>query len=367
MATNDGRNLLFLTLSRGLGGGIERYVSQLTEAAADLGYEWHRHDLLEGFDQRLNNGRRAVFSAGAARRVMRLRPTHVLLTHPNLFVLSRVLKTIHRSRIVGFVHGDEVLQRDAAAQVARRSRHNDVTVAVSHFTRDRLVNVGIAEDRVPVLYPALTRSWLELCDRIRAPKAVEPTVVAVTRIDERAHFKGVDTLVELAGRLNNRSTRGTVHFRIIGTGNMLEHYRCRASSLKIAGLEFLGHLSDEALVRELKQAWVFALPSQVAPEVPAGEGFGIVYIEAAAAGLPVIGSLDGGAAETVLDRETGRLVNPRDVDELEATIRELLIDGTRRAQYGAAGRTWVYKNFRPSRMQQDIRVVLGAADASQVC
>jgi len=81
---------------------------------------------------------------------------------------------------------------------------------------------------------------------------------------------------------------------------------------------------------------VFALPS-----INIGgrfEGFGLVYLEAGAAGLPVIGTLGCGAEEAIVDGETGFLVPQYDVEALAGAIIRLLTDADLRARMGAAGR-----------------------------
>ena len=68
------------------------------------------------------------------------------------------------------------------------------------------------------------------------------------------------------------------------------------------------------------------------------EGFGIVFLEAAACGVPSVAGRSGGSHEAVADGETGFVVPPRDVDAVRAAIGRLLADDGLRAQMGAAAR-----------------------------
>lgn len=93
----------------------------------------------------------------------------------------------------------------------------------------------------------------------------------------------------------------------------------------------LGSLTEQELARQYRSADVVAVPSQ-------HEGFGRVYLEAHAYGLPVIGSKSGGAGEIVVDGVTGWLVDPDDSDSIARHLRTLKGDPRQRAAMGAAAR-----------------------------
>jgi phosphatidylinositol alpha-1,6-mannosyltransferase len=76
------------------------------------------------------------------------------------------------------------------------------------------------------------------------------------------------------------------------------------------------------------------------------EGLGIVFLEAAAVGVPVVAGRSGGAPETVLDDKTGLVVDGRSVDQIGGAVGELLADPDRAAALGAAGRDWVTEQWR---------------------
>jgi phosphatidylinositol alpha-1,6-mannosyltransferase len=76
------------------------------------------------------------------------------------------------------------------------------------------------------------------------------------------------------------------------------------------------------------------------------EGLGIVYLEASAMGVPVVAGNSGGAPETVIDGETGRVVDGWDVGAIAAAVGDLLADPDRAAAMGRAGREWVVDNWQ---------------------
>jgi phosphatidylinositol alpha-1,6-mannosyltransferase len=107
-------------------------------------------------------------------------------------------------------------------------------------------------------------------------------------------------------------------------------------------VHFRGRLTDEELSEEYRRAALFALPGRcrLTPE-PEGEGFGIVFLEASLAGLPVIAGNGCGAAEAVQDGITGRLVDPNEPADVAAAVTDLLSDRATASTMGRAGREWV--------------------------
>jgi phosphatidyl-myo-inositol dimannoside synthase len=91
---------------------------------------------------------------------------------------------------------------------------------------------------------------------------------------------------------------------------------------------------------------VYAMPCRTRVGGLDVEGLGIVYLEASASGLPVIGGDSGGAPDAVLDGETGYVVGGRDVTALSGRLVDLLSDPAKAQAMGAAGRAWVEREWR---------------------
>lgn len=155
-----------------------------------------------------------------------------------------------------------------------------------------------------------------------------PTVLTVARQYPR---KNTRTLL-MAMPAVRRAVPGAC-LRVVGDGPELPALKRLAGRLGLGNaVRFLGALPDAARVRaEYGRAQVFCLPSLQ-------EGFGIVYLEAMAAGLPVVAGDAGAAAEVVPAGEAGLLVPPRDPAALAEALARLLREPALRARMGAAGR-----------------------------
>jgi glycosyltransferase involved in cell wall biosynthesis len=149
--------------------------------------------------------------------------------------------------------------------------------------------------------------------------------------------KGVDVLLRAARHVD-------AEFLICGTGKQLEALRRLASRLGVQQrVSFAGWLSPEQLARELAEASVVAIPS-LWPEP-----FGLVGVEAFAAGRPVVASTTGGIEDWLDHGRNGLGVAPGDVQALASALSELLADPARQQAMGEAGRISVSERFTEER------------------
>jgi len=168
---------------------------------------------------------------------------------------------------------------------------------------------------------------------IKRPGAVEPNreksgftrddflFVTVGRLVAR---KSIDQLISVIGQLQEKN----IHLLVVGTGPKEALLREQAGALGLDGqVHFMGHVSDDEKYRILKMSDVFISSSQ-------HEGFGIVYLEAMAMGLPVICYDYGGQTDFLDDRKTGRVIPLNDTVCLFEACREMVRDRSGREQAG---------------------------------
>lgn len=167
-----------------------------------------------------------------------------------------------------------------------------------------------------------------------------PLVVSVSRLVPR---KGMDVLIEASSRLASRIPGLTV--AIAGRGRDATRLEKRAKELG-APVRLLGGVSDDDLPRLIGAADVFAMLCRNRWMGLEQEGFGIVFLEAAATGVPQVAGASGGAGEAVEDGVTGVVVaRPTDPGEVADAIEELLSDSERREAMGVAARARAEASF----------------------
>lgn len=159
----------------------------------------------------------------------------------------------------------------------------DCIVAVSQFIRHQLLLRGGSADKILVHYIGIDRQRFQpRLDRVR-----EPVVLFVGRLVEK---KGVDYLIRAMASVQ-RQISG-VELVVIGDGGLRSHLNTLAHQLSV-NVQFLGQQSPEQVRQWMNRAQVFCGPSIVARSGDA-EGFGMVFAEAQAMGLPVVSFATGG-------------------------------------------------------------------------
>jgi phosphatidylinositol alpha-1,6-mannosyltransferase len=132
------------------------------------------------------------------------------------------------------------------------------------------------------------------------------------------------------------------HLLFVGVGPHLEYIHKRAIQLGVLGnISFVGRVQYSELPRFISVGEVFAMPSRSRLAGLEVEGLGIVYLEASACELPVVGGLSGGAPDAVLEGETGYSVDGLAPIAVADAIKALLADPIAAKEMGRRGRQWI--------------------------
>jgi phosphatidylinositol alpha-1,6-mannosyltransferase len=167
-------------------------------------------------------------------------------------------------------------------------------------------------------------------------------VVCVSRMVPR---KGQDTLIRAWPKV--RAEVGDATLLLVGDGPYRADLERLAGQLDVAAsVRFTGPVPQADLPAYYDAGDVFAMPCRTRRGGLDVEGLGIVYLEASATGLPVIGGDSGGAPDAILDGETGYVVAGGDTHAVAARIAELLSDPARARAMGEQGLAWVNREWR---------------------
>lgn len=278
--------------------------------------------------------------------------------HPQLAALTWLAHATSGRPYVAWVYGKESWAPLGRLRRAALRRANAV-LAITSFTAQAATNAQkLDPGRVRVV-----RLCLPPWHTGPAPvtRRSDEVVLCVARLDREDRYKGVDMLVKAWPRV--LAARPQTVLKIVGDGNDRDHIAGIVEELGVGGsVRLLGTVSHDQLTDLYRRASLFALPGRASmgPE-PEGEGFGIVFVEAQAAGLPVIAGRAAGAQEAVCDGSTGLLVDPEDPDDIASAITRLLADEALRTRMGEAAVAFVNADFSYDRFRTDIARAMQAS------
>ena len=224
-------------------------------------------------------------------------------------------------------------------------------ICVSRSTAAIVAAQGVRPDRIAVTYNGIdlaeTDAYIDApaasSERVRAafPRNA-PTIFSVARMDMR---KGADKVIEAMPRILD-AVPGA-RFVLGGSGRDSQQIKELARRSPAArSITFLGRLSDDEVRECYTRCDVFVMVSRAGEKYGEVEGFGLVYLEAAAFGKPAVAGSLGGAPEAVSDGETGLVVNPLDSDQVADAVIRLLTNPDDARRMGARGRRRAERVFK---------------------
>jgi phosphatidylinositol alpha-1,6-mannosyltransferase len=265
-----------------------------------------------------------------------------------------------RVPLVIYAHGEEITtwrQPGKFRAMTFAYQHADAIVANSDFTRTELLKLGVPPGHITVVYPGVDvarfRPGLPHED-LRAAlglSAGQKLVLSVGRLSRR---KGFDQTIRALARL--RAEGLDVAYALIGIGEDRDHLQGIARECRMTDrVHLLGHVVAEDLARWYNAADVFAMPNR---EIDGdNEGFGMVFLEAAACSKAVVAGKDGGTGDAVIDGITGCRVDGASPDEITGALRKLLINSELARTLGARGHARALAEFSWERVADKTRAL----------
>ena len=281
-----------------------------------------------------------------------------------LGLLASGLRRAGIRRCIAVTHGHEAgwAMLPGARQLLRRIGDEvDVVTYLGDYFRARLASAlsPAAAARMVRLAPGVDVTRFRpgsggAAIRERLGLAGRPVVVCVSRLVPR---KGQDTLIRAWPQV--RAAVGDAGLLLVGGGrrrvaleNLAERLRVKSSVL------FTGSVPSRDLPAYYEAGDVFAMPCRTRRRGLDVEGFGIVYLEASASGLPVIAGDSGGAPDAVLAGQTGYVVDGTSAWAVARRVIELLCEPERALAMGQQGRRWVDAEWRWELVAERLECIL---------
>lgn len=290
---------------------------------------------------------------------------HCLRAFPEGFIGYLARKRLgHLARLVVYAHGEEMLVARASRQVLWMAQKvyqsADLVIANSHSTASMVRELAPGAT-VVVINPGVDVASFR-CDPVdvevtrRGWGWVDGTIVVstVARMEPRKNQRSV-----LSAIASLRSEGQEVAYVCAGSGEELEHLEAQTATLGLREfVRFPGVLSESEKVLTYLASDIYAMPSIRVGEMT--EGFGIVFLEAAAANRASLAGSVGGQPEAVIDGETGIIVDGSSDDSVLLGLRRLVKSSELRARLGKRGRSWAEAHDWSKVAERTLQAVRGS-------
>ena len=253
----------------------------------------------------------------------------IVCGHLNLLPLAFLAKVLSRAPLLLAIYGIEAWKPSPSRLVRRLVRRVDAYFSISDVTRRRFLEWAAPRETEGHLLP----NAIHLERYTPGPKSPEllrrhgltgkAVLLTVGRLAGEERYKGVDEVLELMPDLPRE-----ISYLVVGDGNDRQRLTDKANALGLADrVIFAGYVPEGEKADHFRIADVFVMPSR-------GEGFGFVFLEAMACGVPVIGSTLDGSREALRDGLLGTLVDPGNRAELLAAVHQALASTERSVPEG---------------------------------
>ncbi len=292
-------------------------------------------------------GRRLQMALNLAACMRRRSYDLIVCEHANLMPIVAAVAPASL-RCVCFIYSFEVWY--GLSGVRRIAlRRADKLLALSHAAAELTAGMGLRLPPIEVCHPGLEDPCQET-DLQRRPASF-PIVLMVGRMMRSERHKNHRTLLHAMVEVVRAVPDAMLV--IVGEGDDRLEIAALGAALGLGDhLLFTGEVSRAELDSWYRRAWVFAMPAK-------REGFGLVYLEAMARGLPVVAGACGASLEIIDDGKSGFLVSPADRRELARRIVALLEDDRLRAAIGRAGRATCAQHFGAEQFASRLYRALG--------
>ncbi len=302
----------------------------------------------------------------AMREMKKFRPDEVHCDQLDSAILGLILKRMRGIPYVTFAYGMEVTDGRLRGLRNQVFRSADAVIAISHHIRELLEReVGLPSSRIHVIHPGVDVETLAPAERpLNLARQLGLTnrrvILTVARLARRERYKGHDTIIRALPAILSQVPEAA--YLVVGDGPDRGRLEALARDVGVVHrVVFAGPVPDETLPDYYNLCDVFAMVSRRRPSRWGGyvsEGFGIVYLEAAACGKPAVAGDVGGVPEAVKDGETGLLVDPTSVEATAQALVLLLKDQDLAQRLGQRGRERVCSDFTWDRAADKLMTIV---------
>lgn len=235
-------------------------------------------------------------------------------------------------QILTWQHSPEYRSSVAKSLYGMAHGRSDKILADSDFVKQMLVNeFGITAGKISIV-PIAGVDTEKFAPTRNPVSFANDDAVQIGTVGRLEHPKGYDYLLECADTIEG------AHFHIVGDGSLIQDLQNLAEEYQLNNVTFHGKIPVDEIPNYLNSFDIYFQPSR-------HEGLCMTVIEASAVGLPIVASKVGGITESVVEGETGYLVEPGNIDRYTEALERLIESSELRDRFGRAGRERVISRY----------------------
>ena len=274
-------------------------------------------------------------------------------------LVALAVARLTRRPVLIYAHGEELTGWGRGRKfkaMCFTMRNADWVLSNSDNTRDILIRLlGVEPRRIAVIYPTVDEDRFrpgQPHDDLRTAIGLSGNKKLILSVGRLMRRKGFDNVIRSLPLLLEQDL--DIEYALIGIGDDLVYLQGLTRELDFEHrVHFLGHVSYEDLPRWYNTCDLFAMPNR---DIDGdSEGFGLVFLEAAASGKPAVAGKAGGTGSALVDGETGLCVDGENINEIAAAMGRLLSDPAESARMGRAARQRVLADFTHKRRVDQLR------------
>jgi len=314
--------------------------------------------LSQGILKKLENRFSLKFFSRALHHIKTKKPSVIIASHLSLAPMAALLSKLTKTPFLVIAYGFEVWG-DFQPQDKWALKQADGIISISYWTKNILEKQGFDGKTISIVHPGISSEIINGSIAKTNSDSSTLNLLTISRLDSNEQYKGHDHVLQALKLIRDKKTAVSLHYTIQGTGDDLPRLERLVENYGLKDwVSFLPSVKNREALKDIYQSHdIFIMPSRFGywDNRWKGEGFGIVYVEAALFGIPSIAYRCGGVTDIIEDQKNGILVEPDNVEELAEAIIGLGQDKQRIVELGESARKMALQQFTPEKIQLEMK------------
>lgn len=319
--------------------------------------------LSQGIFKKLENRFSRKLFFRALSQIRASNPSVIIVSHVALAPMAAILSSLTSTPFMVIAYGTDVWGK-FQPQDKWALKRADGIISISHWTKTILEKQGFAGEKIQIVHPTVTSEMLKTSHLRSDTDPSRLKLLTVSRLDSSEKYKGHDHVLQALKLLKESTNPLPIDYTIQGTGNDLSRLQQLVEDYELqSSVTFIPHVKTREDLKDIYQSHdVFIMPSRFGfwNNSWKGEGFGIVYVEAALFGVPSVAYECGGVTDIIENGKNGILVEPDNIKALAQAIVALAQDKQKIRELGNKAREMALQKFTAKSIEQEMKIAFRA-------